>query len=154
MKNWSQALEDGLLTGTIAGIASAAALAVAGMRESGSAVAPINAVSHIAWGDRALSANRPDLAHTLTGGLLHAGSGLFWGVLFEKLFGTRRAASLTETVGKAALATAAIAVVDLKLVPDRLTPGFERRLSPSGVALVFAALGTGLVIGTRLADRR
>jgi hypothetical protein len=154
MKSWSQALEDGMITGTIAGIASVAALALLGKRESGSAVAPINAVSHIAWGDRALSVNRPDLTHTLTGGFLHAGSALFWGVLFEKLFGKRGGGSVAETVGKAALATAAIAVIDLKLVPDRLTPGFERRLSTTGVALVFAALGTGLVLGTQLAGRR
>jgi hypothetical protein len=153
MKNWSTAMQDGSMTGAMAAAASLAMLALLGSRQNESAAAPINAVSHIAWGERALRRDRPSLLHTLTGTLLHVGSALFWGVLYERLFGRRNERSVATTVGKAALATAAIAGIDLKLVPDRLTPGFERRLSPAGVLLVYVALGAGLVVGSRMAAK-
>jgi hypothetical protein len=154
MKTWSKALPDGLRTGALAAAASLLVLGSFGRRDSGSAVAPLNAVSHMAWGPRALSRNRPDLRHTLTGTLLHVGSGLFWGVLFEKLLGRRGESSLTRAVGKAALASAAIATIDLKLVPERLTPGFQHRLSRTGLVFVFAAIGAALAAGTLTAARR
>lgn len=51
-------------------------------------------------------------------------------------------------VRSAVEATAAAAVVDLLLLPRRLTPGFERRLSGRSLALVYAALAAGMVAGT------
>ena len=41
------------MAGSCASVLSAAVLALAGQREAGSAAAPINAVSHWYWGDRA-----------------------------------------------------------------------------------------------------
>jgi hypothetical protein len=41
--------------------------------------------------------------------------------------------------------TAGAYVVDYHLVPKRLTPGFEERLSPGALALVYAALGVSLL---------
>ena len=153
-KTWSKAACDGFVTGGAAAATSVAMLAACGERDNGSAVAPVNAVSHVIWGDAALHENRMTAAHTLPGLLIHVGSALAWGVLYEKLFGRReRSASLARTACDAAIATAGIAVVDLQLVPDRLTPGFERRLSPNGLLLVYAALGVGLAVGTRLANR-
>jgi hypothetical protein len=42
-----------LLSGTVAGLAVAATAAAFGRRATGSAVAPINATSHVIWGDYA-----------------------------------------------------------------------------------------------------
>ena len=154
MKTWSAAMHDGLRTGAGAALGSLAVLALFGRREQGSAAAPINAVSHIVWGRRAFRRDRVDVRHTVSGALLHVASGLFWGVLYEKLLGKRGGDTLVATVGKAGLASAAIATIDLALVPDRLTPGFERRLSPVGTALTFAALAAGFVVGSRWSSRR
>lgn len=154
MKTWSAAIQDGLRTGAAAAFSSLAALALLGRREQGSAAAPVNAVSHIVWGRRAFRRDGVDARHTLSGLALHVASGLFWGVLYEKLLGDRGSESLGSTVGKAALASGTIATIDLGLVPQRLSPGFERRLSSAGTALAFAALAVGFVVGTRSGGRR
>ncbi len=51
--SWKRAFNRGLLSGTCASILSTVALAARGRSETGSALAPINAVSHWYWGDRA-----------------------------------------------------------------------------------------------------
>lgn len=138
-----------LAAGGAAGLLSAAALAWRGRRDAHSAVAPLNATSHIVWGEEALHADRPTLRHTLTGSLLHAGSALMWGLLFDRLLHRLRPPRQAPAVVRSAVeATAAAAVVDLLLLPRRLTPGFERRLSGRSLALVYAALAAGMVAGT------
>lgn len=154
MKTWAQASCDGLITGGIAAATTVGMLAVCGVRDNNSPVAPINAVSHVIWGDAALHQNQATFAHSLPGLLIHGASAIFWGVVYEKVFGQRRRPSMSATICEATLATAAIAAVDLKLVPDRLTPGFERRLSRASLFLVYAALGVGLAAGTRIVARR
>ncbi|ESJ25561.1 hypothetical protein B551_0203050, partial [Cupriavidus sp. HPC(L)] len=55
----------------------------------------------------------------------------------------------------AGLAVAAAAcVVDLRLTPKRLTPGFERRLSPWSLALVYVAFGLALPLVTLCRPRQ
>jgi hypothetical protein len=44
-------------------------------------------------------------------------------------------------------------VVDLGLVPERLSPGFERRLSRPSTGLVYLSFGVGLALGGLLALR-
>ncbi|MNT44739.1 hypothetical protein D3C72_1812800 [compost metagenome] len=41
-------------------------------------------------------------------------------------------------------------LVDLKCTPHRLTPGFERRLSPRMLTLVYLAFGLALPLGSLL----
>lgn len=154
MKTWTDAVKDSLVSGGAAGALSAAVLAWRGRRDADSAVAPLNATSHIVWGDEALQADRPTARHTLTGALLHAGSAVFWGVLFEKLLGRERRQGTVEAVVKSAVkATTAAAVVDLCLVPRRLTPGFERRLSARSLWLVYGGLALGMAAGALLLRR-
>jgi hypothetical protein len=49
--------------------------------------------------------------------------------------------------------TAAAAVVDLKLAPSRLTPGFERR-SPRSLTCVYGGFAAGLALGGALWRQR
>ena len=57
----------------------------------------------------------------------------------------------SEAVVKSAVkATTAAAVVDLCLVPRRLTPGFERRLSGRSLWLVYGGLALGMTAGALL----
>lgn len=154
MKNWSEAMRDGVVSGALAAASTAAVLALRGRRDSGSAAAPLNAVSHVYWGDRALHANRPSMRYTGAGLATHVVSALLWGVLYEKLLGERSARPLSQLVRDTAAASAAIAAVDFGFVPHRLTPGFEHRLSTPSLFGVFVALGLGLAAGTRWSTRR
>ena len=52
-----------------------------------------------------------------------------------------------NAVADAVVVSGVAAVVDFKLMPPRLTPGFERRLSRPGVVWVYVALAAGLALG-------
>ncbi len=136
------------------GVLSTATLMALGRRETGSPYAPLNATSHIVWGDRAAEVDRADWKHTAVGQLLHHGSAFFWGALFETLQARRARRTVGNVVTDAAVTTVVAAVVDYKLVPDRLTPGFEKRLSTRALTLTYAALAAGLVIGGLAARQR
>lgn len=142
--------------GMAANLLSAAVLMWRGRAES-TAVAPINAVSHWLFGREALRQDAPSARHTATGAAIHAGSSLFWSTMYDALVvkpALRRTtpdedllpAAAPLVVGAAAVATVA-AVVDLQLVPERLTPGFQHRVGTGSLVLTYAAFGIGLAVG-------
>ena len=129
-----------LLRAATCAVATTAAASVLSALYNGRAAAALNATSHIVWGDRAFRVDRADLSHTLVGVLLNAGAMLSWSVVHELLPEPRsNAARALEAAGVTALAY----VTDYHLVPKRLTPGFEERLPPSALALVYLAMGVG-----------
>jgi hypothetical protein len=144
-QGWSAALHKAVQSGAFAAGATAACAALAGARDSGSAVAPINATSHIAWGESAGNVASVDAKHTLLGGVLHVGACVFWATFYEKYFA--RAAERGE-VGKAlfggGVVAAAAYVTDYHIVPKRLTPGWEYRISRRSLAAVYTALALSL----------
>lgn len=146
-------LSNVALTSALATAASSALLPVLGVAQTGHAAAPFNATSHIVWGDAATRIDAADLAHTVVGAVLNAGAMTSWAVVQELLFGTR----VKGSVGKALVAgaaTAAIAyVTDYHVVPERFTPGFEKRLSKGTLALVYVTLAASLAVGIHHRDR-
>ncbi|MGV3570839.1 MAG: hypothetical protein ACO1PB_09580 [Ramlibacter sp.] len=150
MTDWNRKLGEGLLSGTLAGLFSAAVLLAAGKRENGSAVAPVNAESHWLWGDESLREDRPTLRHTLTGILTHQGSTVFWATLYALVRGRKAVRSVPEALIGGIATSAAAAVIDYTLVPKRLTPGFEHRLSKGSMVGVFAAIAAGVALGAVL----
>ena len=68
MSTW---IKDTLATGAVATSTTTVALAVLGKAEGNSAAGPINAVSHILWGEEAAHRDTPDVAHTLAGAALN-----------------------------------------------------------------------------------
>jgi hypothetical protein len=122
-------------------------VAAAGARETGSAVAPINATSHVAWGERAGEFEGVDAKHTLLGMLINAGACVFWATFYERYFG--RAADRGD-VGTALLGggivAAAAYVTDYHVVPKRLTPGWEQRISGRSLAATYAMLAVSLTL--------
>lgn len=139
-----------LTSGTVAGIATAATAAAAGKREDDSYAAPINATSHILWGDQAAAQDAASVKYTLTGFLLNHASAVFWAMFYEKLFGRRRRVlgakdSLVKPLLGAAVVSAGAYVTDYYLVPKRFTPGYEKRLSGPSMTAVYAMLALGLV---------
>ncbi len=145
-----RALTDGLLASSV----SAAALLWRGRTDASSAVAPLNAVSHWFWPEAALRSDRPSLKYTATGTAVHYASSMVWAGLYGWLRERRRRPTTLNAVSDAALVSTLAAVVDLKLVPKRLTPGFEERLQPASLAMVYAGFAAGLALGGLLHLRR
>jgi hypothetical protein len=142
-----------LASGTLASVLSAAVLAWRGRSENASAAAPLNAPAHWFFGSRSLHRDGISARHTGTGLLVHHASSLFWAVLHELLRARRQRITPATAVVDAAAVTAVAAVVDLKLVPPRLTPGFEHRLSRRSLAGVYLAFAAGLAIAGCLRAR-
>ncbi|MDB5777656.1 MAG: hypothetical protein JWP77_1129 [Polaromonas sp.] len=148
MKKWKLVLTQGLVAGSLASILSTAFLALTGRRESGSALAPINAVSHWYWGDEALHRQEADLTHTAVGYLTHHGAATFWATVYAALASDKPALRTTQGVLLGAAATSAAAYfTDFKLTPHRFTPGYEHRLSTEALVAVYAAFAVGLAAG-------
>lgn len=53
---------------------------------------------------------------------------------------------IVPVMATAAVVAAGACLVDLRCTPQRLTPGFERRLTPSSLFLVYTAFDLGLVL--------
>lgn len=144
-----------LAAGSLGSIFSALALMARGRRDAGSAAAPVNAVSHWFWDREALHQQGVDVRHTLVGYLTHHGASLFWAGLFSWALHKRPSAQRPAAVVAASAATSAVACfVDFNLTPERLTPGYEHRLSRRSLAVVYIAFGAGLAAGALAVGRR
>lgn len=156
MSRWRGTLLEAVVAGTLASVLSAAALAIAGRRETPSAAAPINAVSQWLWGRReALAADHTDGRHTLNGYLIHHLASTFWAVLHAAALRNSRVPARPLPALAAAAATSAVAAfVDLRCTPERLTPGFQHRVSPRALAATYAAFAVGLALGCLVMRRR
>lgn len=154
MITWKQAWREGAVAGSLASLLSAAYLAVAGGRR-GETAAPLNAVSHWFFGDRALREDEPSLLYTVTGYLVHHAASVFWGTLHAKAWGARPEAKKPLPAAAGAIAAASVAsFVDYQLTPKRLTPGFEHRLGRPEMAKVYACFALGLALGSMLMKKR
>jgi hypothetical protein len=155
MNAWHVALREGAVSGNLAGLLSAAALALAGRREVADPGAPANATSHWVWGDEALARRGSDLRHTATGIVIHQLASVFWATLHARMVAGRSAATRPLPALAAASATAAAAcLVDLRVAPHRLSPGFEHRLSGLALVAVYGSFAIGLALGSAWVQRR
>ncbi len=149
-KNVKRILFRTVVAGSCASVLSALTLTVFGRREAYSAAAPINAVSHWYWGKEALSRQEVDVAHTAVGYATHHVAAMFWAVLL--CICLQRHPQLDKTPARLAAASAATSAiacfVDFKLTPERLTPGYEHRVSTRALTYTYIAFAAGLAIGT------
>lgn len=154
MTSWKDAFREGLVSGSLAAMLSAAYLTLVGKR-SDEPAAPLNAVSHWIFGDRSLRADEASVRYTVTGYVIHHVASVFWGVLHAKAWGGRPEAKdpLPAAAG-AAVAAVVANVVDYKLTPQRLTPGFEHRLGRPQMANVYVCFAVGLMVGSMLMKKR
>lgn len=159
MQSTDTAIRRALSSGTLAGIAVISAAALVGKRETGSYAAPLNATSHVIWGEKAARQNSSSVKYTLTGFLLNHAAAIFWATVYEKFFGARstqptmRSSPLRPLVGSAVVAAGAY-LTDYYLMPKRLTPGFEMRLSGKSLATVFGMLALGLAARDLMARQK
>lgn len=143
-----------LYTAGVATLATTLASVLIGRRDTGHGAAPLNATSHIVWGDEAATHDAFDVQHTVVGAALNASAMLAWAAVQEALLGrwARRGSVLRAAAGGAAVSALAY-VTDYHVVPQRLTPGFEMRLSRAGMAMMYGALAVALAAGLAHGER-
>ena len=154
MASWNEAFREGLVSGSIASLLSAAYLALAGGRRSVPA-APMNAVSHWIFGSPSLREEDPSVTYTATGYLIHHLASIFWGVLHAKAWGAdARAKKPLPAIAGAAAAAGVASFVDYQMTPRRFTPGFEHRLGRPEMLQVYTCFAVGLAIGSLLMKKK
>ncbi|HLO63603.1 MAG TPA: hypothetical protein VK165_11660 [Azonexus sp.] len=154
MKTWKRAVQDALIVGSFASLTSLAAMVLRSRAENGTPWASVNAPSHWVWGNVALRQDARSLRYTALGLAIHHASAGFWGVIHEKLLCSEQPAKAdARLLATATVVTAVAAWVDLRVVPHRLTPGFQRRLSSRSLLAVYGLFGLGLAAGSYLANR-
>ena len=152
-KTWNQAFRNALISGTVASIVSTISLAFFGKTELNKSAAPVNGPSQWIWGKHAPYQNRFSLQYTVVGYAIHHAASVFWAILHEKLRQRMTPANNTvATIAPALVTTAAAYVVDFHVIPKRLTPGFEHRLSKRSLLIVYGTFALGLATAA-LVDR-
>lgn len=143
---------DAVVSGSVASVASTLALALRGKRDADDAAAPLNGPSQWIWGRHAPYRNGFSIRHTVMGYGIHHAASVFWALLYELLCSGK--VGIRCSPATAAVATSVTAnLVDFQLTPQRLRPGFEKRLSSRSLLLVYGAFALGLA-SVRLARRR
>lgn len=149
-------LWEAFLSGSAASILSATALALTGRREVASAATPLNGPSQWLFGVQAPYCDGFSPKYTLPGYGIHHLASVFWGAIYEGARAWLRPKRAAEVVALGAATAATAALVDFTLTPQRLRPGFEKRLSARSLVLVYGAFAAGLAAATlasRLAGR-
>lgn len=142
------------VAGMAAGVLSGLMLGVRSRADTGRFTPAINAPSHWQWGREAIRRTDVTVSRALVGAILHQGAAVFWGALYEYLQSRRARRTAANAALDAALVTSTAAIVDLKVMPPRLTPGLEDRLSNRSLVLVYGLFAVGLALGGSLANRR
>jgi hypothetical protein len=140
-----------LLSSAITSAATTTALLLLSSKDTGHPAAALNATSHIVWGDKAAKYDDWDVRHTLLGGVLNAGAMGLWSAV-QTLFPEPR--SSFGALRNATVVTALAYATDYYVVPKRLNPGFEQRLSGKSLFGTYAVLAGALALSALLARRR
>jgi hypothetical protein len=138
--NLKQMAANTLLVGSVSTVTTTIAAIMGGLIDAGKGLAPLNAISHIAWGGDPPAHSGKGQINSWMGLLLHAGASVFWAAIFESVFGRY-----------ASTATAAAAyITDYYVVSKRFRPGYEAYLSRKSMFGVYAALAAGIALGAAL----
>lgn len=149
---WHNTLRTILISGSVASIASAISLSLLGKSELNRFAAPLNGPSQWIWGRHAPYVNRLSFRYTFVGYTIHHAASIFWAIGYEGLRRRLPPPETTSAVLAPAVVTAVAAyTIDFYLIPKRLTPGFENRLSKRSLLLVYGAFALGLAAPALLA---
>jgi len=138
----------------VAGLGAAGAAAYGARKEGGTACAPINAVTHCIWPERAVRERGFSVRHTLLGLGIHQAAAVFWALLFERIVPRAPRAHPAGVIAAAAATAATAYCVDYHFVPKRLTPGFEAHLGPRSMTGVYLGIAVGLAAVALLRSER
>jgi hypothetical protein len=138
---------DTVAAGSGATALTTATILCLGQERDSSMWAPLNAVSHIPFGDEAAAHTELSAKYTGTGAALNTAAVFSWAAMHAGVMRALPRQDLPSAIG-ASVAVAAVAyVVDYHVVPRRLTPGFEKRLSGRSLFWIYSALAAGLAAG-------
>lgn len=140
----SQVLRSAGLSGTAASVLSAVMLSLCSKRDENSFAGGLNGPSQWLWGEREAATRAASLKHTAVGYLVHHATATFWAACYQKFFGGAQRKSAGRILAEAAAMSAAAYVVDYKLTPKRLQPGFEKHVRPASMVAVYASFALGL----------
>lgn len=136
------------VSGGLSGLLSMVALARRSRMDSGSGYDALNAPSHWLYGEEAFSKHRFIWRFTAGGFIIHHAAACFWAFFYDRLLRVIRARrDPAKIVVATTVLTAIAALIDLKVVPRRLSPGFEHQLSSKSLMWVYGAFGAGLLLG-------
>lgn len=140
----SSVLWKALWSGTFASVFSLIPLCLLGRKATGHWTPAPNAISHWLWGRPALHKKGLTLRHTIAGIFIHHIASIFWALWFETAGNGK-----SNNVWLRAGVTSMIAcLVDFRLTPERLTPGFEHHLFKKDLAVVYGCFAVGLAISS------
>jgi len=151
---WDKTLRKAIVSGTFASVLSAISLAILGKYELGRTAAPVNGPSQWIWNRHAPFMNRFSWKYTGLGYVIHHMASVFWALFHEKYQDRLAAPTESRTEHQSEVLVSAIAVrttaymVDFYVVPQRLSPGFEQRLSKGALLVVYGVFAAGLATGT------
>lgn len=150
MDPWLRIGLSARVTGTVASLASTAALGLLAKGDGKGVLQPINATSHWLHGDDGAKHGELDVEHTAIGFGTHKASALFWALPFEVWLAARPPRSPFELLRDACAMSAIAAAVDYGATPKRFTPGWELVLSKRSLLATYGALALGLAGGAML----
>ncbi|MDF2620750.1 MAG: hypothetical protein K0S00_3409 [Xanthobacteraceae bacterium] len=136
-----------LLSGSAVSIATTVTLALLARAEGRHPLQPVNSTSHWYLGEAAGRSRALDLPHTLGGYLTHHAASVLWATAFEALCALR---PRRTPVGEALAISALAALVDYAVVPKRLTPGWEKVVTPRSIALAYGVMAVSLLACSQL----
>src|SRR5690606_4483099 len=101
------------------------------------------------WKGKAFHQQHASLRYSAAGYCIHHAAAVFWALFYERWNAQAgRPSTSAGVLTRAATVTAVAYAVDLHGTPERFTPGFERRLKPTSLLLVYGAFGLGLALHT------
>ena len=133
-----------LVAGAAASAATTLTVALAGVAETGSPWPALNSISKMVHGNHAPWRNEASWKFTGTGALLNAAAVFSWAAVYAVLRGPRTRTDYVRAVTAGAATSALAYVIDYHVVPERFTPGFEKRLPDRSLGLIYAVLALGL----------
>jgi len=144
---------DTAAAGTVAAAATTAAALYLGHQRDRSPWAPLNAVSHITFGDEAARHTELSVRYTGTGAALNTAAMMAWAAIYTGAMRSMPRSTWPTAVCMGAAVSAAAYVTDYYVVPRRLTPGFEKRLDGRSLFVIYATLAAGLAAGWLMRPR-
>lgn len=141
---------DVIVPGLVAGALFSGAAALFGRRDSGSAAAALNAPTHFLYGESALDERRYTLRHTLPGIAVNLGAGLFWAAVMQGFLPRSGPRSLSRSLMAGSAASSLAWALDYHVLPRRLSPGVQERVSPGSLLGIHGLFALGLGLGAWL----
>lgn len=147
MRDGERRLGATWFSGTVAAILSSAVIVACGRLERRRGLATHNGPAQWVHGTHAGHRRDVTLRHTLLGFLIHHASSCWWAFVQQRVFPPRESGPRFRVHAAQATAVALVAyLVDYKVVPERLQPGFEKHLSRKSLAAGYVAFGLGLAL--------